>query len=157
MGREEAEGLFAQAWEIHRKGDLDHAIDLYNESIEEFPTAEAYTFLGWAYSHQGDLDRAIEECHRAIETDPEFGNPYNDIGAYYIQKGMYEDAIPWLEKALRAERYESYHYPHMNLGRVYLHQRNYARAMAEFERALDREPEDQLAKVQLAKLRAMFN
>ena len=61
MGRREAEDLFAQAWENHRKGDVDHAIALYKESIQAFPTAEAYTFLGWAYSHQGDLDRAIEE------------------------------------------------------------------------------------------------
>ena len=157
MGRQEAEDLFARAWENHRKGDLDRATALYEESIREFPTAEAYTFLGWAYSHQGDLDRAIEECRRAIETDPDYGNPYNDIGAYFIQKGLYEDAVPWLEKAMRAGRYESYHSPHMNLGRVYLHRKNYVKAMAEFEKALEFEPAYALAKVQLAKLRAMFN
>ena len=33
----------------------------------------------------GQLDEAIEECHRAIRTDPDFGNPYNDIGAYLIE------------------------------------------------------------------------
>ena len=45
----------------------------------------------------------------------------------------------------------------MNLGRVYLHQKNYVKAMAEFEKALKFEPAYMLAKVQLAKLRAMFN
>ena len=157
MEHEEAEEIFAQAWEHHRKGDLERAIELYKESIEACPTAEAFTFLGWAYSHQGDIDRAIEECFRAIETDPNFGNPYNDIGAYYIQKGMYEEAVPWLRKAMDAGRYECYHYPHMNLGRVYLHNKKYAEAMKEFEKALEIEPDYQLARVQLAKLRAMFN
>lgn len=157
MEREGAEELFGRAWEHHRKGDLDRAIELYKESIEVCPTAEAHTFLGWAYSHQGDIDRAIEECHKAIETDPEFGNPYNDIGAYYIQKGMYDEAVPWLKKAMQAVRYESYHYPHMNLGRVYLHKKKYLQAMREFRKALEIEPDYQIARVQLAKLRAMFN
>lgn len=157
MGREEAEELFARAWENHRKGDLDKAIELYQESIDVFPTAEAYTFLGWAYSHRGDIDRAIEECFKAIDTDPDYGNPYNDIGAYYIQKGMYDEAVSWLEKAMQAARYECYHYPHMNLGRVYLHKKKYAEAMKEFQKTLEVEPKYQPARVQLAKLHAMFN
>ena len=31
--------------------------------------------------------------------DPDFGNPYNDIGAYLIEMGRLDEAIPWLEKA----------------------------------------------------------
>ena len=50
-----------------------------------YPTAEAYTFLGWTYHFQGRIEDAIAECKRAIEVDPEFGNPYNDIGAYLIE------------------------------------------------------------------------
>ena len=63
-------------------GDLDEAVDLYKQSIAAYPTAEAHTFLGWTYSFMSLPDQAIEECHRAIEVDPDFGNPYNDIGAY---------------------------------------------------------------------------
>ena len=50
---------------------------------------------------------------------PEFGNPYNDIGAYLIEKGQLDEAIGWLEKAKTAERYEPRHFPFMNLGRIY--------------------------------------
>jgi tetratricopeptide (TPR) repeat protein len=63
------------------------------------PTAEAHTFLGWTYHFQGRLDDAIAECKRAIEIDPEFGNPYNDIGAYLIELKRFDGAIPWLERA----------------------------------------------------------
>ena len=58
-----------------------------------------YTFRGWAVSFLGDLDAAIEDCKRAIRIDPDFGNPYNDIGAYLIEQEEWEEAIPWLEKA----------------------------------------------------------
>jgi hypothetical protein len=36
----------------------------------------------------GLTDDAITECHHAIEVDPDFGNPYNDIGAYLIEQGI---------------------------------------------------------------------
>ena len=77
--------FFQKAYAYQMEGDLDTAIELYSQSIAAFPTAEAYTFRGWTYSFKGDLQRAIQECHKAIETDPAFGNPYNDIGAYLIE------------------------------------------------------------------------
>jgi Tfp pilus assembly protein PilF len=153
----DARQLFEEGFEHHQTGDLDQAIDCYRMSIEASPSAEAHTFLGWAFSHKGDLDTAIEECFKAIETDPTFGNPYNDIGAYYIQLERYEEAIPWLEQAMEAERYESYHFPHLNLGRVYIKKGMFSEAMRAFEKALKIEPHYQMARVELAKLRAMMN
>ncbi len=38
------------------------------------------------------LDDAIDECKKAIAIDPEFGNPWNDTGAYLIQQGDPEAA-----------------------------------------------------------------
>ena len=76
--------LLERAYRKHMRGKLLDAIWLYKQSIELFPTAEAHTFLGWAYSFQNRYEEAIEECERAILTDPEFGNPYNDIGSYLI-------------------------------------------------------------------------
>src|SRR5262245_48910215 len=101
-----AEALFQQAYKLQVAGEFDRAILLYQQSLEVYPTAEAHTFLGWTYSFQGRLDEAIQECHRAIEVDPDFGNPYNDIGVYLMQQGEYDAALPWLEKAKHAPRYE---------------------------------------------------
>ena len=41
-----------------------------------------------------DFAAAIADCHRAIDLDPEYGNPYNDIGAYYLELGQLDDTIP---------------------------------------------------------------
>jgi len=134
---EEAAGLFQEGYEAQMRGELDEAVDLYQRSLAVHATAEAHTFLGWTYSFQGRLDDAIEECKKAIAVDPEFGNPYNDIGAYLLQVGRVDDAIPWLEKATLARRYEAPHYPRFNLGRAYVAKQMYSRALAEFERPLE--------------------
>src|SRR3954471_3646550 len=95
-----ASRFFDEAYRLQMKGQLQEAVDLYKKYLESFPTAEAHTFLGWTYSFMGRVDDAIAECHKAIAVDPTFGNPYNDIGAYLIQKGQFNEAIPWLESAL---------------------------------------------------------
>jgi tetratricopeptide (TPR) repeat protein len=135
--RNEALQWWQRGQEAQMQGRLDEAIELYTRSIEIQPTAEAFTFRGWAYSFQGDLDRAIIECHRAIETDPTYGNPYNDIGAYLIQQNNHYDAIPWLQKAMKATRYEAPFYPRYNLGRVYEKLGDFVQAMNLYRAAYD--------------------
>jgi len=149
--------LWREAYRRQMEGDLEGAIALYKRSIAVYPTAEAHTFLGWTYSFQGRLDEAIAECHRAIEIDPDFGNPYNDIGVYLMQQGKLEEAVPWLEKAKRAPRYEPRHYPYMNLGRLYLRQGRWWDALREFEGAVRVAPGDPEARKALHGLRARLN
>lgn len=154
---EEAEVHFRKGYEAQMRGDLEEAIAHYRRSIELCPTAEAHTFLGWAYSFQGKNEEAIRECEVAIQIDPDFGNPYNDIGAYLIELGRLEEAIPWLKKAMLAKRYEPRHYPHMNLGRVYAKQGNVQDAIAELKRALEIEPSYLAARRELHRLLGLLN
>jgi tetratricopeptide (TPR) repeat protein len=149
--------FFQQAYEAQMRGELDEAADLYKQSIDEYPTAEAHTFLGWTYSFMGLTDEAIEECHRAIEVDPDFGNPYNDIGAYLIEKGDYYQATAWLERAMKAARYEAYFYPHFNLGRVYEKRGRLFDALGEYKRAIDLNPDYALAIRAFRKLQSRLN
>ncbi len=138
---EKAAQLFHEAYRCQMEGDLEKASRLYQASLRCYPTAEAHTFLGWTYSFQGRYEEAIEECKKAIALDPDFGNPYNDIGAYLINLGKLDEAIPWLERATKAARYEAHHYPHCNLGRVYLAKGMLKKALEEFQKALAIEPD----------------
>ena len=115
----EAKALFVRAYAAQQAGDYAEAAELYRRSIETFPTAEAHTFLGWVYSFEERYDEAIDECLRAIQVDATFGNPYNDIGSYLLAKGDLYNCVRWFQRALAAPRYESYAFPHFNLGRVY--------------------------------------
>jgi tetratricopeptide (TPR) repeat protein len=149
--------LFQKAYEYQMNGEFDLAIEYYKRSIESYPTAEAHTFLGWTYSFQGKLQEAIAECKKAIEADPEFGNPYNDIGAYLIELERLDEAIPWLEKAIHAKRYEPRHYPHYNLGRIYLIKGMIKKALDEFQKALEAYPDYTLAKEAIDKVKFTLN
>lgn len=143
--RQEAMELVGKAYQHHMKGDLSKALDLYTRSIALCPTAEAFTFRGWAKSGLSAFEDAIEDCHRAIDLDPEFGNPYNDIGAYYLELGQPGDAVPWLKMALKAKRYESYCFPHYNLGRVCEGEGRLEAALEHYRAALDENPAYALA------------
>lgn len=149
--------LFKSAYEAQTRSELDEAADLYKQSIDAYPTAEAHTFLGWTYSFMGLTDQAIEECHRAIEVDPDFGNPYNDIGAYLIEQGNHYGAIDWLKRAMTASRYECYFYPHFNLGRVYEALGRSREALREYKAAIDLNPQYALALRAFRTLQAKLN
>ena len=160
-GREEdkrqAWDLFQQAYEQQMKRELEEAINLYKKSLATHPTAEAHTFLGWTYSWMGQIDEAIEERHTAIAQDPDFGHPYNDIGAYLIEKGEFDEAIPWFQKAIQARRYENPAYPHLNLGRVYERKGNWTEAIDSYKKALALDPNYTLARKALGRLVSSLN
>lgn len=136
----QAEQLYSVGYLMTELGHYQEAIQLYRRSLETQPTAEAYTYLGWTLSHMGDYKRAIKEAEKAIAIDPDFGNPYNDIGVYLIEQGKEDEAIPYLERAKRARRYCCYQFPHFNMGRIYLKKKMYEKAREEFKKSLEIDP-----------------
>ncbi|MGE0681123.1 MAG: tetratricopeptide repeat protein [Candidatus Binatia bacterium] len=154
---EKAAELFREAHQAQMSGDISNAVRLYQESLRIHPTAEAHTFLGWTYSSLRRYEDAIEECKNAIALDPDFGNPYNDVGSYLMKLGKLEEARPWLEQATTAKRYEARHYPHMNLGRLHLAKGDQLGAMREFSKAVQIEPRYLPARFALATLASQLN
>ncbi len=155
--RQRAIEIWQRAYKHQMQGEMEEAIRLYMESLAIYPTAEAHTFLGWTYSFQGRLAEAIAECHKAISVDPDFGNPYNDIGVYLMQQGDLDGAIPWLEKAKQAPRYEPRQFPYMNLGRIYLRRGQWTEALRELETGVRVAPGDPEMRKMLHEVRARFN
>jgi len=135
-----AKQLFHEAYQAQLAQKYEEAIELYRKSIETYPTAEAHTFLGWVYSFQQRYDEAIEECLEAIRVDETLGNPYNDIGSYLLAKGDSYGCVRWFRRALLAPRYESYVFPHYNLGRVFEMRHKYLDAARHYGLALEQQP-----------------
>jgi hypothetical protein len=46
--KQRALDLCGKGYRHHMQGDLTQAIELYTQSIDLCPTAEAYTFRGWS-------------------------------------------------------------------------------------------------------------
>ena len=155
--RDTARWFFERGYELQAANRLEDAFRCYQRSLELYPIAETHTFLGWAYSILGRYEEAIRECERAIRLDPEFGNPYNDIGAYLIQLGRPAEAIPWLEKAAASKRYASRCFPYVNLGRVYERLGRWQQALAAYREAVRLSPDFPVAQTSLLRLRALAN
>ncbi len=153
----EAWDLLQEAYRAQTEGDYDRAVDFYRRSIAAHPTAEAHTFLGWTLHFQGKLEEAVAECKKAIAVDPDFGNPYNDIGAYLIEQQRFDEAVPWLQRAIAAPRYDPRHFPHYNLGRAFQAKEMFTRAREHYEQALRIEPRYLLAREALDSLRRRLN
>ena len=150
-----------ELWELGTRylaeGRPAEAVEIFTQSIAVKPTGEGYTFRGWALSYLGRYSEAIEECKIAIQIDPEFGNPYNDIGVYLMQQGRLDEAIPWLEQAKLAPRYDPRHYPFSNLGTIYERKGRLQQALREYKAALKIEPRHEPAVKAVARLQAQLN
>lgn len=154
---DQAMELFREAYQAQLAHDYALAIELYQRSINTSPTAEAHTFLGWVYSFQGRYDEAIAECLEAIRVDETLGNPYNDIGSYLLAKGDSYGSERWFKRALLAPRYESYAFPHFNLGRVYESRKRFMEAAKHYGLALEQNPDFTEATVALRRMQSKLN
>lgn len=153
----QAKRLFHEAYQAQTDSNYEAAIDLYKRSIAVYPTAEAHTFLGWVYSFQERYDEAIAECKEAIRVDETLGNPYNDIGSYLLTKGDSYGCVRWFKRALLAPRYDSYAFPHFNLGRVYEMRHRYLEAARHYGLAIEQQPDFSQAAAALRRVQGKLN
>lgn len=134
-GLKRAQKLLERGFQAILRGELKRALASFKASAKYHETADALCYWGWMEHQLGNTSFAIYLCYKAIRLDPDFGNPYNDIGSYLISMGKLDDAIPWLEKAIGATRYEPRQFPYMNLGRIYLAKNQPRNALNAFEKA----------------------
>jgi Tfp pilus assembly protein PilF len=74
-----------------------------------------------------------------------------------MERGAWDEAIPWFEQAKTAPRYDPRHFPYLNLGRLRAARGQVAEALAEFEGALRENPGDPMALAALQRLRLKVN
>ena len=139
--RVEADEWHDLGQERHAAGDLDDAAAYYQMSLDLFPTAEAHTSLGVALAARARWDEAIANCEKAIALDPELGNPCNDMGVYLIEKNRLPEALTWLDRALRAPRYDSRHFSHYHRGRILERMARFGEARSAFGQAVKLAPD----------------
>ena len=131
----EARHLVKRGLNRQLSGDLDAAARLYEDSLELHESAEAWCYLGWCHSFRGSLAKAVAHCRRAIALDPDFGNAYNDLGAYLVEVGRVAEAKRWFERAKQASRYETPQFPYLNLARLHISARCWTDALIELQAA----------------------
>lgn len=145
---------FREGYKLHMSGHVEEALTFYRKSIARRPSAEAHTLYGEALHMLGDTDAALRQCREAIDLDPGFGNPWNDIGAFLMERGAFEEAEFYLLRATEAERYDTPHRPWLLLARVYVGLGRPSRAAYALQQAILHNPIDVNAREMLKELLA---
>ena len=114
-----------QAAEIHQQlgdnllhdGDAQQAMKEYLQSIDAEDTPEARNGLGliyaWSLGRQQDGEK---EFQRALVLKPDYSEALTNLGALYISRGRFAEAIPLLDKSARDPLYRSRVLAQSNLG-----------------------------------------
>jgi tetratricopeptide (TPR) repeat protein len=91
------------------KGDLDHALQDYDISIQLDPyAANHYNNRGVIYRIKGDLVRAVEEYGKAIVLKPDFIAAYYNRALAYRDMGQFNNALADFNSALGVNPYNEY-------------------------------------------------
>ena len=118
MATASAQQMVKKAMQLHHRGELQQARELYAKVLELAPLHPDGLHLYGLVCHQlGDHKTAISYIRRAIEQVPDQPVLRNNLGDAMRQAGKYEDALTQLHIALDLR--PNYAGAHQNLGSVY--------------------------------------
>ncbi|MFA4889576.1 MAG: tetratricopeptide repeat protein [Candidatus Omnitrophota bacterium] len=110
---------------------------------------QALNFLGYLYVEEGrSLSQAEILIRKALEFEPENGAYLDSLGWFYFQSGQYPEASKYLEKASKLLE-DPIIYDH--LGDVYQKSGDAQKALQNWEKSLQLEPDQQKVKEKLKK------
>jgi len=84
-----------------RNGNKEEGLQEYEKAITCLPKIHLYDFLKGKDVEDDFLDTAIRGLKKAIELYPGDADIYTQLGAIYVKKGMYDEAIGQYEHALK--------------------------------------------------------
>ena len=121
-------------------GERLKAIDVFFKAVQYDPRDDTcLNSLAYSYAEEGiKLEEARELAERALEISPDNGAYLDSLGWIYYKKGMYQDAVKYLQKADRLLK-DPVIYDH--LGDVYLGLGNKEEAKKYWNLSLDMLPD----------------
>jgi tetratricopeptide (TPR) repeat protein len=134
----DSEAYFYLGLAHHGKGEYANAIKDFSETIRlNSKHAQAYTNRGNAYAALKNYKNAIADHTKAIQLDPKLAQAYTNRGNTYKTMGD-KRAIEDFSAAIRLNPKDPS--PHVERGSIYLEGDNFDKAIQDFNRALDVDP-----------------
>ncbi len=131
-----AEGYFQKGLAHFQNRNFEMASSEFHRSIQTDRSYKlSHYYLGVINDSQGKLQDAIKFYKEAIDLDDNFSEAYNALATVYSKQEKWDDAIKNYRKALENKLYTTPHVPYFNLGRVYMAQKNYPKAVEAFRDA----------------------
>ena len=133
--------------ELEKAGDVARSQKNYDLAITYFQTAlkkdrknaNMYNKLGLAQLKNDDLKGARASFDRASKINPKYAEAINNIGAVEYMKKNYGGAAKYFKKAVALDETHSTY--HVNLGAAWFSQKKIDRAIAEYIRAMEINPD----------------
>jgi tetratricopeptide (TPR) repeat protein len=122
-----------------------HAIEATHHS------PEAYVAAGYEFYEDGDPESALELFRQGLERDPNHRQTLHMISLALLQEGSLDEAEEYARRILK--RTPGYAEARNTLGVVAFKRRDYAGAVAEFQRAVDLDPKDETKTANLDRAR----
>ncbi|OAF06185.1 hypothetical protein AYJ54_21170 [Bradyrhizobium centrolobii] len=101
--------FLARGATYNEKGDIDHAIDDYDEAIRiNAKDKDAFDYRASAYNAKGDFARAIVDSDRAIQLDPEDARAYRSRAIAHFQSGSLAKALADIDRSTSLDPKDAY-------------------------------------------------
>lgn len=168
--RDEGNKLSAHMWkglgDAYRAMDrLADAIGAYTEVLAESADAEeryfAYIRRGDCYAHLQDVDSAMDDFQRAERTCPAYKMAYLAMAETLLDRGQFEQALVWCDKADMAagDERSTFFNPFAGVstpakvrGLCYLEMGKYDEALTQYEKLVELYPDEEALKHRVASL-----
>jgi Tfp pilus assembly protein PilF len=125
-----AEGYAQKGLAYFQERNYEMASVEFNRSIQtDGSNKTAYYYLGVISDFQEKPEQAIKYYKKAIGIDGSFSEAYNALGAVYSKQRKWNEALESYKLALENKLYTTPHVPYLNMGRVYMAQKDYPRAV----------------------------
>jgi tetratricopeptide (TPR) repeat protein len=127
-----------QASEYLKQGDMQKAIALYREAIQETPNSHMLYDLAMALDQSGDFEGERDALEKAILADPSFAQAHNQLGYVVLEEGKTAQAEKEFKTALSLNPH--YAEAQNNLGVLYGQRGNDGEAERWFRQAIQSNP-----------------
>ena len=129
---------------------IARAFELANKAIAlDSSEAAAYACLSMIYLYKRQYEKAIAVAERSVEVDPNFANGYCFLARSLHHDGRSDESIALYKKAMRLNPIPPSFY-YYQLGQSFIMTGAYQEAVAEINKAIEREPNNLIAYISLA-------
>jgi tetratricopeptide (TPR) repeat protein len=145
--------LEKRGWWRYRQGDLQMALDAYDQAIkllrqagDEEALGYTYNNIGLIYDARGEYDQALDWYQKSVAIKEKLGDQsglatsYNNIGLIHKARGEYDQALDWYQKSVAIQEklgdQSGLATSYNNIAFIYQAWKNLTQAVAYFEKSL---------------------
>ena len=132
-----------------KQGKIPEALEILEAAVNfETDWEDAYYYFARALQESGDKNKAVSMYKKAVELWPEYSEALNNLGNLLVNLKRYDEAIPYFQKAIESYP-EKYPLGYTNMGKAYALKGEIDKAVAQFTKALQLEPSNYNARINL--------